>query len=227
MPVAQRNEHAPNHRQPRLPNSQDRMKITHDDLAQFIPLLQTPAERMLLHVGCGHAGHDRLPDCFKNGEWREIRLDIDPSVQPDIVADLTDLGMIPDASVDAVWSSHNLEHLEDFQVPGALAEFRRVLKPGGFALITLPNLQRVAELIADGRADQVMYHSPSGPITPLDMLFGHRASIENGNHYMAHRTGFSPERLGRKLSEAGFAEVRVIKGPSFDLWAVATTKIKI
>lgn len=212
---------APSSPQPPLPAAKDRMKITHDDLAQFIPTLRTPAKRRLLHVGCGNAGQDRLPDCFRTGEWQELRIDIDPAVNPDVVASLTDLGVIPDACADAIWSSHNLEHLEDFQVPGALAEFHRVLKPGGFALITLPNLQRIAELIAEGRTDQVMYHSPAGPITPLDMLFGHQASIARGNHYMAHRTGFSAERLGQKLTTAGFANVRVVKGQSFDLWAVA------
>ena len=55
------------------------------------------------------------------------------------------------------------------------------------------------------------------------MLFGHQASLTRGNHYMAHRTGFTAERLGTMLAEAGFGEVRVVKGRSFDLWAVAVT----
>lgn len=197
------------------------MKISHEDLASFIPSLRQPAERILLHVGCGTAGRERLPDCFKTDEWREVRLDIDPGVQPDVIADLTDMSPVPDACIDAIWSSHNLEHLEGFQVLGALGEFRRVLKPGGFALINLPDLQCIAELIGAGKVDQVLYRSPAGPITPLDMLFGHQASLERGNGYMAHRTGFTAERLARKLDEAGFGEARVMKGKAFDLWAVA------
>ena len=51
-------------------------------------------------------------------------------------------------ALDAVWSSHNLEHLYAHQVAVALGEFHRVLKPDGFALITLPDLQKVAELVA-------------------------------------------------------------------------------
>lgn len=197
------------------------MKITHEDLACFIPNLRQPAERVLLHVGCGTARQERLPECFKTGEWREVRLDIDPGVQPDIVADLTDMHAVPDACADAIWSSHNLEHLESFQVPTALTEFRRVLKPGGFALINLPDLQRIAELIAEGKVDQTLYRSPSGPITPLDMLFGHQASLQRGKHFMAHRTGFTAERLASQLNKAGFIEARVIKGTAYDLWAVA------
>jgi len=197
------------------------MKITQEDLAHFVPSLRLPGNKTLLHIGCGTASPERLPDCFKSVQWQEVKLDIDPKVKPDIVASLTDMSAVASASVDAVWSSHNIEHLEGFQVDGALREIRRVLKPGGFALITLPDLQRIAELIAQGRGDDVMYTSPAGPITPLDMLFGHQASLARGNHYMAHRTGFTAKRLGKMLAEAGFGEVRVLKGRSFDLWAVA------
>lgn len=199
------------------------MKITQEDLAQFVPSLRAPGRKTLLHVGCGSASPERLPNCFKSAQWHEVKLDVDPKVKPDIVASLTDMSVVASASVDAVWSSHNIEHLEGFQVPQALQEIRRVLKPGGFALITLPDLQRIAELIAQGRGDDELYTSPAGPITPLDMLFGHQASLARGNHYMAHRTGFTAERLGKKLTEAGFEEVRVLKGKSFDLWAVAVT----
>ncbi len=197
------------------------MKITPEDLAQFVPSLRQPGNKTLLHIGCGTASPERLPDCFKSAQWHEVKLDIDPKVKPDIVASLTDMSAVASASVDAVWSSHNIEHLEGFQVPQALREIRRVLKPGGFALITLPDLQRIAELVAQDRGEDVLYTSPAGPITPLDMLFGHQASLARGNHYMAHRTGFTAKRLGKMLAEAGFGEVRVVKGRSFDLWAVA------
>jgi len=161
------------------------MKITQEDLAQFVPSLRVPGSKTLLHVGCGSASPERLPDCFKSAQWHEVKLDVDPKVKPDIVASLTDMSVVASASVDAVWSSHNIEHLEGFQVPQALREIRRVLKPGGFALITLPDLQRIAELVAQDRGEDVLYTSPAGPITPLDMLFGHQASLARGNHYMA------------------------------------------
>lgn len=197
------------------------MKISYDDLARFVPGLRMTGRKHLLHVGCGMATKERLPLCFQTGDWNEIRVDINPAVKPDIVASLTDMSVVRDGTIDAVWSSHSLEHLEDFQVPIALAEFRRVLKPGGFALITLPDLEFVAKLVSDGKADNVLYTSPAGPITPIDMMFGHKKSIANGNHFMAHRTGFTAQRLKNKLADAGFAEVRVLPGKSYDLWAVA------
>ena len=62
--------------------------------------------------------------------------------------------------------------------------------------------------------------SPVGPIRPLDMLYGHTRSIEEGQHYMAHRTGFTPERLGNLLLSAGFATVSV-RSQDFEVCALA------
>lgn len=180
------------------------------------------ARRRFLHVGCGQARPDRLPQVFQRADWREIRFDIDPSVNPDVIGSITDLQAIPDASMDALWSSHNLEHVNAFEVPLALAAFKRVLKPDGFALITLPDLRAVARHIANDLLQEPLYVSPAGPISPLDILFGHQDSIARGNGYMAHRTGFTARTLGQALVDAGFAEVRVHEGTRWDLWAVAT-----
>jgi predicted SAM-dependent methyltransferase len=169
---------------------------------------ETPAadapERLVLHVGCGAANPAKLHATFRAPGWREVRYDIDPAVRPDIVGSITDMAAIATASVDAVWSSHNVEHLYAHEVPVALAEFHRVLKPGGFALITLPDLQKVAELVAADGLEDVAYVSPAGPIHPLDMLYGWRRSIAEGNLFMAHHTGFTARTLDQALRRAGF-----------------------
>lgn len=180
------------------------------------------AQRQFLHVGCGYAGKDRLPQYFGDASWREIRFDIDPAVRPDIVGSTTDLGMVASASMDAIWSSHNLEHLYAHEVPVALGEFKRVLKPDGFLLITLPDLRAIARQIVQDRLNEVLYQSAAGPITPLDVVYGHRDSIALGNLFMAHRTGFTATTLGQVLLQAGFEEVRVHEGRRWDLWAIAT-----
>ena len=134
---------------------------------------------------------------------------------------MTDMSPVASGSVDAVWSSHNLEHLQRHEVPSALAEFLRVLKPSGLLLLTLPDLQQVARLVVEDRLEDRAYTSASGPITPLDMIFGHTASLARGNRYMAHRTGFTARTLQLVLVEAGFVEVTLRRGGSFDLWATA------
>jgi SAM-dependent methyltransferase len=180
-----------------------------------------PAAKTVLNVGCGYPLRQKLHRRFHGPEWREIRLDLDPAVQPDFVCSITDMSPVAAASVDAIWSSHNLEHLQRHEVPLALAEFIRVLKPQGLLLLTLPDLRQVAQFIVEDRLEDQAYTSQSGPITPLDMIFGHTASLARGNAFMAHRTGFTARTLHKVLIEAGFAEITLRQGGSFDLWATA------
>ncbi len=177
--------------------------------------------KTVLNVGCGYPLRQRLHRHFHGSEWREIRLDVDPDVHPDIVCSMTDMSPVAANSVDAIWSSHNLEHLQRHEVPLALAEFIRVLKPQGLLLLTLPDLQQVAQLVVEDRLEDQAYSSSSGPITALDMIFGHTASLARGNSFMAHRSGFTAQTLRRVLIETGFVEVGLRRGTSFDLWATA------
>ena len=175
-----------------------------------------------LHVGCGHKRKDRTTAGFS--DWNELRFDIDESVLPDLVGTMTDMSSVSSASVNAVFSSHNIEHLYPHEVPKALAEFFRVLSDDGFAVITCPDLQSVCSLIAEDKLTDPAYTSPAGPIAPLDILYGHRAAMAQGNLYMAHRCGFTERVLNGTLQTAGFASVASIKrgAPYFDLWALAS-----
>jgi predicted SAM-dependent methyltransferase len=177
--------------------------------------------RTVLNVGCGHLHRRHLHRYFHGPEWREIRLDIDPAVRPDVISSIADMGAVMSASVDAIWSSHNLEHIHRHEVPTALREFLRVLKPTGLLLLTLPDLQQVAEVVAADQLEEQAYLSPSGPVTPLDMIYGHTPSLAQGYSYMAHKTGFTRRSLQKLLDDSGFVEAFVRRGNSFDLWATA------
>jgi ubiquinone/menaquinone biosynthesis C-methylase UbiE len=152
--------------------------------------------------------------------WEEVRLDIDEGVEPDVVGSITRLEGFAAESFEAVWSSHVLEHLYAHEVYPALREFMRVLKPDGFALIMTPDLEAIAHHIIDHGVVAVAYESPAGPIRPLDMLYGHTRAIEKGHHHMAHRTGFTAERLGNLLLSAGFSRAS-IRTENFEVCALA------
>jgi hypothetical protein len=110
-----------------------------------------------------------------------------------------------------------------FEAPAVLAEFHRVLKPEGFMVLTCPDLQAVAALVAEDRLLEPAYQSTGGPISALDMLYGHGPSLQKGQIHMAHKSGFTSTVLMRVLEAAGFASVGVMRRPEFfDLWAVAS-----
>ena len=182
--------------------------------------MQAAPGKLVLNAGSGWASVN-FHRGFKSDEWRAVRLDINPAAHPDVLGSVTDMHpFFSDASFDAVWSSHNLEHLRAHEVLPTLREFRRILKPTGFVLVTCPNLWTVASLLVEKGLHHVAYQSSAGPITVHDMLFGHSASIAAGDVYMSHNTGFTQESLGDLALEAGFVQAQVGQDNRFNLWAL-------
>jgi len=181
--------------------------------------------KSFLHVGCGPKRKDRTTRGFNTPDWTEIRLDIDESVKPDVIGTMTDMSAVASESVDAIYSSHNIEHLYPHEVPLAFAEFIRVFKPDGFFVVTCPDLQSVCALIAQDKLTEAAYSSPAGPIAPIDILYGLRSSMMQGNLYMAHRCGFTQKVLSGTLRSSGFKSVATMargREPFFDLFALAS-----
>jgi SAM-dependent methyltransferase len=177
--------------------------------------------KKFLHVGCGPQNKSGLKG-FCADEWSEIRFDIDEKVSPDIVGTLTDMNRVESDSVDAIYSSHNIEHLYAHEVVGALKEFKRVLKRDGFVVITCPDLQSVCEAVVEDKLLEPLYVSPAGPISAIDILYGHRGLVASGNTFMAHKCGFTFSVLNGAFREAGFLSGFGKRRPKlFDLWLVA------
>lgn len=159
-----------------------------------------------LHVG---SGGQALPEWLAGFE--EVRLDIDPASQPDICASMLDMGEI--GEFDRVFSSHALEHVYPYEVQAALSEFLRVLKVGGAALVFVPDMEDVRP------TEDVLYDSPAGPITGLDMFYGLRSMLKD-HPYMAHHNAFTAKTLEAEMLKAGFSKVVVQRVPMLNLFAV-------
>jgi SAM-dependent methyltransferase len=162
-------------------------------------------ERVLVNLGSGPSDAISLPAYFD--EWKQLRVDVDPVVEPDILADLTDLSPIPDNHADAVWASHCIEHLYEHQVMTALNEFRRVVRDDGFVCVIVPDLQAVANYVAADRLHEPIYESPAGPVSAHDIFFGYGTAIASGRPSMAHHCGFTPGALQRCFEQLAFGEV--------------------
>ena len=159
--------------------------------------------KTFLHVGCGPQYKSQIKG-FDNENWKEIRFDIDEKVNPDIVGTLLDMSAVETGSVDAIYSSHNIEHVFPHEVPIVLREFHRVLNDDGMVVLLCPDLQSVCEAVVDDKLLQPLYESAEGPISPIDILYGHRPAIARGNEYMAHKGGFTYSVLNDAFIEAGF-----------------------
>jgi len=168
------------------------------------PLTAT-TDSTLLNLGFG--GHP-LADFGHTSDllsYREITLDIDNKHNPDILADVTNISHIPDNFVDCIYTSHMIEHIDYFKVPSLLNELLRITKPGGFVRIITPNLQSIAQQIVDGDLLGVVYNSNGGPISAIDMIYGHRHSVHRtGVDFMRHRTGFTRKVFESLSAEHGF-----------------------
>ena len=179
--------------------------------------------KTLLHVGCGPEDKSDIKG-FDNDDWKEIRLDIDEGVNPDIVGTLTDMKLVETGSVDAVYSAYNIDHIYAHEVPIALNEFYRVLKDDGFVVIKCPDLQSVCEAIAQDKLLDTLYVSPIGPIAAIDIMFGNRQEISEGNVFMEKKVGFTYSVLDGSFFEAGF-ETR-FGGRSQNAWELMLVAFK-
>jgi predicted SAM-dependent methyltransferase len=151
-----------------------------------------------LVIGCGPK--ESIPNWLVEA-FSVTRLDINPDVNPDIVADACKLP-IEDESYDAIYSSHILEHI-DHRLFEPLREWLRVLKIGGEILVAVPNLTYVAELILSGLEEQEIYKVHSLSITPMDMLYGLPSET------MQHHWSFTKETLAARLSSYGYEKGKV------------------
>lgn len=88
----------------------------------------------VLDLGCGP--EKVFPAVIGVDNDKDLKL-FGIKARPTVVADCATLDLFADQSVDTVFSSHLLEHIEDYK--GALTHWWRVLKPGGYLVLYLPH----------------------------------------------------------------------------------------
>lgn len=86
-----------------------------------------------------------------------INIDINPKWTPDIVADAASLPMFADASVDLIVIHHGLEHSGCGEAAPMIRECRRILKPGGSLIITVPDMHALCNAWMIGKLSTQLF----------------------------------------------------------------------
>lgn len=178
--------------------------------------LTPTTDATVLNVGFG--GHSLKDMLYTEPfvDMREITLDIDNKFNPDIIADICNISHIPDNYVDCVYTSHMIEHIDYFKVPTVIKELLRICKTDGYVRILTPNIQKIAVPLASGDILRPLYDSNGGPISAIDIMFGHRHSVHRHRvDFMIHRTAFTKKVFETLAEEYGF--VMEIKELGWDL----------
>lgn len=170
--------------------------------------------KSVLNVGAGKSTMESAIYADDLVGLKEYRLDIDKRNNPDICADVTNLSGVEDGIVDVVYTSHMMEHLDFFRVIPVIKDFLRIARQE--VRIVVPNLKSIAYEVFSGNLLGTVYESPSGPISAIDMIYGHRASVLRGSEFMRHKTGFTKESFRQMLEEAGIHDFTV-EEVGFDL----------
>lgn len=108
-------------------------------------------EQKVLDIGCGFKPYAHFFNCGYVG------LDPLPETHPDVVGQAWDLPF-PDHSFDGVVLNQALEHIAETNA--TIQEIKRVLKPGGLAIITVPQTMKNHSLARPASAAPVKNFDP-------------------------------------------------------------------
>jgi len=134
---------------------------------------------MKLNLGCGHD--------YRKGF---LNVDVRANARADRVEDIRALPWLMSDSVEEILGRDILEHVGWREAGDVLAEWFRVLKPGGLLHLQLPDVRYLAHRYLETRdtAEFVMW------------MYGGQHYAEN-----SHRSGFDQDSLRAALRTAGFS----------------------
>lgn len=132
-----------------------------------------------LHLGCG---------------WKHFEgytnVDLWITDATDIICDISNLPW-PDQSAVLIESYHVIEHISHRRIESTLADWYRVLMPGGKMIVECPDFDRAVREYLQGNEDRIIN------------IFGRQRSAGD-----AHLFGYNSDRLKKILYKAGFRDMQ-------------------
>lgn len=143
------------------------------------------------NLGCGKKKWDG---------WINVDLHSDVA---DMQCDLRKLE-IDNNSADAVAAIHVLEHFHAWEAPGLLAEWRRVLKPGGKMIIEVPCMDKVFAYTANCIATKT-------DMMPFMTTYALWGDPKHKSEAMCHKWGYFKGALASLLEHVGMREIKSVE----------------
>lgn len=131
--------------------------------------------------------------CGVNTSKEFINVDTRSFPHTHYIHEVEELPMFEDRSVDLLYASHLLEHVDRMKLKKVLKEWKRVLKDGGILRLGVPDFDGLVEVYKEsGRDVEVVVNQLMGQGAPHD------------DHHSIWNYAYA-EKI---LKEAGFKEVR-------------------
>ncbi|MEM7617425.1 MAG: hypothetical protein AAF195_03495, partial [Pseudomonadota bacterium] len=118
---------------------------------------------------------------------------------------LQELSNIEDSKYNLIWSFNHLSSYYAHDIVHILRNMHRILQENGQVILIVPNLTAICQVIADGKLENKL--SDDNILTPIDLLYGNRQQINQGNLFASCKTGFSSVTLANKFIKAGFGNI--------------------
>ena len=123
----------------------------------------------------------------------------------DFIGDISDLSQFENSSVDEIYASHVVEHVNQKNIKKTLIGIHRILKPNGKFYVSVPDMEILCRIFIDDKAPpKVKFHV-------MRMMFG--GQIDD---YDFHYFGWNFQFMREFLIGAGFKKVERVK--SFELF---------
>lgn len=143
-----------------------------------------------LNVGCGGR---RLPGYIGVDAVAE-------RTAADIVAK-ADAIPLADGSVTEILAIHLFEHFYRWECDMVIAEWKRLLVQGGRLVLELPDLKKCCENVLSGKFLAGKHPDQLG-------MWGLYGDPREGDQFMAHRWGWTPQTIAEFLKSHGFVKVK-------------------
>lgn len=126
-----------------------------------------------------------------------------------------------DGTFDIVYASHILEHCPWYQISEVLTEWKRIIKPGGFLEVFVPDILKISKALVDYETNNSMtykidnWYRLNPKKDPAIWFNGRTFSYGDGKGTRGHRNWhlscFTPRLLKQVMLDAGFKKLEILE----------------